>query len=415
MRIGILGPIATDSVAHLLPPLPHGTPRGSSSAPMLGTLISSLVERGHEVAAFTLIFSERLPLVPHLRSERFSLHFCPGREHSLRWSGGQPGRALDGFKVERSRLVEALRVQALDVLHAHWLYEYAAAALDQSEVPVVLTSHDEPWEVLRHMPSLYRLSRFMIARGVMRSDATLTAVSPYLAERIARFSAREVTAVANPLPAELLDGSFRASTRDEPGRRLGMALNGWSKLKNGALALRAFARLRIDRPDVVFELYGADYQPGGLAQRWAQRHGCDTGLRFVGPLPHHELLRRMASLDALVHPSQEESFGLVLAEAMALGIPVLGGHHSGAVPWLLLEGRAGLLVDVCDEHALCSAMHELLSGNAGVQRRATLARERVTSLCGPAEVARAYESVYLRASRQRASRDAPDLIARQET
>lgn len=416
MRIGILGPIATDSVAQLLPALPPRTPRGVTSAPLLGTLIQSLLDLGHEVVAYTLVSNEVLSAtLCRLGGGRFTLVQCQGRAHSFRFNDGQPGRALDGFRVERQRLVEAMAMDRLDVVHAHWLYEYAAAALDQSKAPVVVTSHDEPWKVLRHMPSLFRLSRFLIARRVLRSDASLTAVSPYLAQSMARFGSPEVTAVANPLPCELLAGGLRKSACGAHGRRLGMVVNGWSKLKNGAMALRAFGRLRLERPDVVLELYGEDFQPDGLAQRWALQHGLDSGVKFVGPLPRPELLRSMASLDALVHPSHEESFGLVLAEAMALGVPVVGGLRSGAVPWLLLDGRAGLLVDVRSEQALCTAMNEVLSGDAEVSRRAALARERVAALCSPEAVARSYESVYLRAMHRRAAGAALGAMARVES
>ncbi|WP_341891691.1 glycosyltransferase family 4 protein, partial [Variovorax sp. YR752] len=353
MRIGILGPIATDSVAHLLPTLPPGTPRGPSSAPMLGSLITALIARGHEVVAFTLVYAETLAQ-PTLRFGHgpFTLYLCQGRPHSLRPSHGHVGRAVDAFRIERERLVDAMREEALDVVHAHWFYEYAAAALDQSRVPSVVTGHDDPWRVLRHMPGLYRLRRFLLARRVMREADVLTAVSPSLAHRVAQFAGRPVEAIPNPLPAVLL-GAPTAVAATPPGpRRVGVVLNGWSGLKNGRGALRAFRLLRQRRQDVELELYGTDFGRGGPAQAWARLHDCDDGVRFVGELPQQRLLRRMARLDALLHPSLEESFGLVLAEAMALGVPVLAGRHSGAVPWLLQHGHCGLLVDVTDARAI---------------------------------------------------------------
>jgi YD repeat-containing protein len=50
--------------------------------------------------------------------------------------------------------------------------------------------------------------------------------------------------------------------------------------------------------------------------------------------------------DILVHPSREESFGMTIAEAQLAGVVVIGGAHSGAVPWTLDYNRAGRLVDV---------------------------------------------------------------------
>ena len=69
-------------------------------------------------------------------------------------------------------------------------------------------------------------------------------------------------------------------------------------------------------------------------------------MTFLGPTPRADVLARMADADLFVHPSREESFGSVLVEAMAQGTPVVGGRESGAVPWVLDGGRAGVLADV---------------------------------------------------------------------
>lgn len=396
MRIGILGPISTDSVAHLLPALPAGTVRGATSAPVLGTLIESLLALGHEVVAYTLVHTETLaaPVLRH-GSGRFVLVQCQGRAHTFRFSGGRPGRTLDGFRVERERLVASLAVDRLDVVHAHWLYEYAAAALDQHAVPVVITAHDDPWRVLRHMPSLYRLGRFLLARGVMRRAAEITAVSPSLARRIAAFTGRPVAVVANPLP-DLLP--VRSPAAAGVPQCIGVVLNGWSTLKNGRAALQAFARLRTRLPSARLAMFGTDHEAGGPAQRWARSHGLAEGVQFVGELPRDELLRHMAGLDVLLHPSVEESFGLVLAEAMAMGVPVVAGRRSGAVPWLLQHGRCGRLVDVDDAVEVGDALHELLTaGSAEAAERAATARERVGVLCSARHVAASYETSHRRA------------------
>lgn len=395
MRIGILGPVSTDSVAHLLPPLPPGTVRGVSSAPVLGTLIESLLDLGHEVVAYTLVHAEMLPEpVQRFGSGRFALVQCQGRAHTFRFSGGRPGRALDGFHVERQRLLEAMSADRLDVVHAHWLYEYAAAALDQADAPSVITAHDDPWRVLRHMPSLYRLGRFLLARRVMLRATEITAVSPTLARRIARFAGRPVEVVANPLP-----GSLPARSMDDARdlARIGVVLNGWSTLKNGRAALQAFARLRTRMPQAQLVMFGTDHEPDGPAQRWALAQGLAQGVQFVGELRRGELLQRMATLDTLLHPSVEESFGLVLAEAMAMGVPVVAGERSGAVPWLLQHGQCGQLVDVDDVQAVSDALHDTLTVGTATAQRVAAARDRVAVLCAAREVAQSYEACYRRA------------------
>lgn len=68
----------------------------------------------------------------------------------------------------------------------------------------------------------------------------------------------------------------------------------------------------------------------------------------------------MQKADLFIHPSLEESFGLVLIEAMISKTPVIGGKCSGAVPWVLHEGKAGLLADVTNPEDIASKALELL-------------------------------------------------------
>lgn len=81
-------------------------------------------------------------------------------------------------------------------------------------------------------------------------------------------------------------------------------------------------------------------------------------------------------------------------EAMALGIPVIGGARSGGVPWTLAEGRAGLLVDVSSPEAVAGAMERLASDVAAREDWGSRARSHVERRFHIRAVADAYESVY---------------------
>ena len=61
----------------------------------------------------------------------------------------------------------------------------------------------------------------------------------------------------------------------------------------------------------------------------------------------------------LLHPSLEESFGVVLIEAMSFGVPTIGGNNSGAVPWVVNDEN--LLVDVKNPVEMANKMFELLA------------------------------------------------------
>jgi glycosyltransferase involved in cell wall biosynthesis len=77
-------------------------------------------------------------------------------------------------------------------------------------------------------------------------------------------------------------------------------------------------------------------------------------LRFTGFLNQTELPKAYAASDALVLPSTSESWGLVVNEAMASGLPAIVSDQVGCGPDLVLPGETG------DVFA-CGATSELAS------------------------------------------------------
>jgi len=393
MKIGIAGPIGTESIAGFVAEDPARLPHGYGGAPLVSTLIGELLARGHTVAAFTT--SSDLPISPYAevvaQGDRFRIHYCPVRPQAFRPKFGKPGRAVDGFRIERDALRQAMLSEGLDLIHAHWAYEFALAAI-ASGLPHVITCHDVPRAVLRYMPNGYRLVRYFMARRVMATACTLTAVSPYLRDAIAGSTRVPITVIPNPLPPEVMKHAPSRRMVDPLRPRLAMVLNGWGPLKNPQPALIAFSLLRRRLPDAELSLFGIDFEPGGRAQRWADARGVAAGVTFIGNLPYSQLLQALSQEDALVHPSLEETFGMSVAEAMALGVPVIGGSRSGAVPWVI--GGGGLLADVTSPQAICEAMLGLLVEPAVYARCRETALERSRKIFSAEIVVNQYEQIY---------------------
>jgi glycosyltransferase involved in cell wall biosynthesis len=127
-------------------------------------------------------------------------------------------------------------------------------------------------------------------------------------------------------------------------------------------------------------MIGHGFGVGGPAESWAAEHGLAAGITFVGPLSHDQVLDSLATADILVHPALEESCCMVIAEAQLAGVAVIGGAHSGGVPWQLDYNRAGRLVDVRSTSSLAGAMRELALDSATqsslARAGADLARQR---------------------------------------
>ncbi|MBL8362424.1 MAG: glycosyltransferase family 4 protein [Rubrivivax sp.] len=397
LHVCIAGPIASADLSHRLhggAPAWPGLAAGYPGAPLVAVLADELLRQGHRVLALTVDYTLP-PGSPPQRAEgeRLVLTIVPGRRHAWRYAGGRPGRALDRFADERRALVDAIETATPDVVHAHWTYEFALAAL-HGGVPHVITAHDAPARVLRHARSAYRAMRWLMARQVLRRARALTAVSAHVARELQPQARVPLAVVPNPVaPGALALGRVRRAAR---AAQVAMVGHGWSALKNPRAALLAHARLRQRLPRAELHLYGIDYERDGVATRRAADAGLDTrGVHWHGPLPHGELLQALNAHDVLVHPALEESFGVVIAEAMALGLPVVAGAASGGVPEV--AGPQQWLVDVRSPEAIADALHDALTDPARYEAASRAGLERVRDRCAPEVVAAAYVAQYRRA------------------
>ncbi len=128
--------------------------------------------------------------------------------------------------------------------------------------------------------------------------------------------------------------------------------------------------------------------------------GLDARLRLVGPRAGRDLACAYAAADVLVLASRAETYGMVVTEALARGLPVLAYDVGGVSEALGLGADGsppGVLVPAGDVDALAGAVRSWL-GDAGLRRRLRdAAAERRTRLTGwdvtVAQVAHVLEDV----------------------
>jgi glycosyltransferase involved in cell wall biosynthesis len=88
----------------------------------------------------------------------------------------------------------------------------------------------------------------------------------------------------------------------------------------------------------------------------------------------------------------EESFGVVLIEAMSYGVPVVGGINSGGVPWVIHDER--LLVDVTKHEEITHELLELFADTANYQQISTQGYTNVLTRFSSKSVVDAYLDYY---------------------
>lgn len=383
--IGIVGPVSPAMFRDHLPP---GCLDADDAPPGLGgtsvnLIVLELLRRGRRVVVFSLdpsITEERI-----FEGERLKLCLGPYTR--------RPGRAY--FRQERRYLLEAIRRERPDALSAHWTYEFALAAI-ASGIPHVITARDAPWTILRFNFIPYRMVRTVMAYHVCRQARRVVAVSPYIARHLRRwgFHTGPIEVIPNAFPDDPAV-MRRDRAPDDVFRFAAVLSGGWDGLKNGRPLLEAFAALRRSLPDARLAMIGGQCEAGGPAAQWAVDHDAAEAVDFLGHMPHTAVMEFLSRrVDVLVHPSLEESFGMPLVEAMAVGVPVIAGRYSSAVPWVLDNGTCGVLVDVRSATALAAAMEALYRDDVGRRTMAERAYAMVQARFHIRAVVNRYEAVF---------------------
>lgn len=222
-----------------------------------------------------------------------------------------------------------------DVVHSHFIGWSAAAALGKRHhgYPLVVTEHtsglmapDVPARMRRGIEIAYAAADVLIA------------VSPALAARIRELTGHEAVYVPN-----VVDAPAFAGVRPVPhqGRRVVTVGNLIERKRVDAL-LGAFARCvaEFGLDDLTLAVIGDGPLQAALRARAAELGVADR-VDFLGGLDHAAIAREFAASDVFALASREETFGVVLIEAMAAGLPVVSTRSGG--PDGLVTAETGVL------------------------------------------------------------------------
>jgi len=159
--------------------------------------------------------------------------------------------------------------------------------------------------------------------------------------------------------------------------------------KNIPLVLEAFARYRGRYADKR-ELHIVGYGPlEEDLRREVDQLGLGEAVRFFGLKGSAEVASAMARALALVLASTEEQFGLVVNEALAVGLPVIVSSNAGATDVLVENLGNGIVIDPHDPETIVLAMAHM----AGDEGRWLAMRERARETAMRGDASRFSEGI----------------------
>lgn len=219
----------------------------------------------------------------------------------------------------------------------------------------------------------YRLPFGAVERAGVKAHRSLVAVSDDLGDRLReRAPGADVHVVPNGLPGEAF--ATPAVRRGDHIAYLGRLEDAQ---KGVSLLLRAYAQAV--QAGVHQDLHIAGTGPDEASLRaLAADLGIDHRVRFVGHVPLDERFRWLAAAQLVVMPSRYETFGMVAAESLVVGTPVIAFD----IPCLrsLVTDRTGRVVPAFDVEAYGAAVVELASAPRLRDELAVAARASVQHL-----------------------------------
>ncbi|MCC6801522.1 MAG: glycosyltransferase family 4 protein, partial [Anaerolineae bacterium] len=278
------------------------------------------------------------------------------------------------------RLRRALRDLRPQIVHTHLIHAdlYGMIAAKSAGVRTVITS--------RHNDDTFR--RRQPARALNRVLWRFTSAGIAISHAIARFCvevegapARKLTTIHYGQPLHAPDrkaagAALRGELSLAPDTRLVGMVCRLIEQKGVVYGIRAFARVAPQFPATRLIIAGEGDQRAALESE-AQTLGIGDRVHFLGW--RDDAASVLAALDVLLMPSLWEGFGLVMLEAMAQLVPIVGSAVS-AIPEVVADGETGILVPPRDTAAIADALALLLGDPALCRHMGLQGQDRVETV-----------------------------------
>lgn len=246
-----------------------------------------------------------------------------------------------------------------DLVHAHMtapLYGYPAL---KTGYPTIVTVHgivgeeSKTWKGLSGF--IKRILFVPMENHVLRNAKILTTVSPYVKQKIRRKCSGEIYVIPNGISG----GVFEIENNEIDNRLLWV---GGIEPRKGLLnLLKAVDLLKKEIPSAKLHIVGKVRKRNyfNSLTDYVNENDLKNQVVFKGALSNNELNKEYGECSVFVFPSEEESQGLVLLEAMAAGIAVVA-TNVGGIPGVVEDNVTGLLVEYGNVKGLADGMVKLL-------------------------------------------------------
>ncbi|PKP50207.1 MAG: hypothetical protein CVT95_02775 [Bacteroidetes bacterium HGW-Bacteroidetes-12] len=257
------------------------------------------------------------------------------------------------------------KLHRFDLIHAHGAVLNGTLALKLAQywnIPFVLTEHTGPFaSVVKG-----KIKHFWVKKIMEKADMVLT-VSNHLKNEIEanHIYPKRMEVTYNPVNTELFQ-----LKKNKLFKNIVFA-GRLDENKGGLRAIKAFHVFYKTNPDWTFTLCGDGREMNAIKQ-YVATHKMESAIAIKGMLKEEEVAAIFQASDVFISPTQFESFGMAIAEAMACGLPVITTNKTAPKEYVTKNNGVLLNVDSIDEMAkalsdITSNLHQFNAENSRTQ------------------------------------------------
>lgn len=248
-----------------------------------------------------------------------------------------------------------------DLIHLHGISKYCIYPLVKLGFnPTIITVHGVIHEESKTWNGVFGRYRAIVGRRlenyILRNAQHLIVVTPYVKNIIKSDTSSEISIIYNPV-----DEKFFNIKKNEVKNRI-LFVGGIEPRKGLQVLIEALKIVKKDIPDIMLHIVGnirrRDYYKKILKN--IKDDDLSKNIIFNGAISEEELIQEYSEAEIFILPSQEESLGIVLLEAMATGTSIIASNIGG-IPYIIKDGLNGFLVDFGDYAEMAKYILVLLS------------------------------------------------------
>jgi L-malate glycosyltransferase len=295
-----------------------------------------------------------------------------------------------------NKIAEVAKREQLDVLHAHYAVPHAVCAvlarqMVGGKLKIVTTLHGTDITVLGYDPSLSDMIKF----GIEQSDV-VTAVSNALVRQTYELLdvQKPIQTVYNFVDERVYCRKDVSYLKKEYGigetEKVIIHVSNFRKVKRVPDVVRAFSLIRKQLPAKLLLVGDGPEMP--VVSHLVEELGLNEDVRFLGKQDRLDELYSISDVKLLL--SEKESFGLVLLEAMACGVPCIG-TTIGGIPEVIEDGETGFLCELGHVEEIAEKAMRILTDPHLHTYMAKQAVQTVYKKFHSREIVGQYEDIYV--------------------